>query len=179
MTDFGQITKREIDNSYVIIKDSYPYHVPNTEEFADEYKAVDEYAQANPSKVTVEAKPADPTLDELKEAKITELKESFNTVVSGSFTCTYGWPMQFNDDDVSKMEGAIKLIEADSTQTPYVVAADNTVHTGVTLDDMKAIQLEMMKQYAKVYLRKQEIRQQIVACTAITALSKVDINFNV
>ena len=75
------------------------------------------------------------------------------------------------------MEGAIKLLENDPSQAPYVVDAEDTLHTGVTLDDMKAIQLEMMQHYAAAYLRKQQLRAIVTACTTQSELDAVEITW--
>lgn len=69
--DFGNILVRE-DGSYVINEGMY--HVPNEGEFADLWKQVDEYAKANPDKVTQEVEPEPepeyvPTQEEI-EARI-------------------------------------------------------------------------------------------------------------
>ncbi len=66
--DFGNIIVRE-DGSYVINEGMY--HVPNDGEFADLWGQVDEYAKANPDKVTqeVEPEPEEPTQEEI-EARI-------------------------------------------------------------------------------------------------------------
>jgi hypothetical protein len=71
MTNFGAITKRTIDDSYVITRGAMPYHVPNQGEFAGLWKEVNAYALANPDKVTLEYPPPPPTPDEL-EASFSE-----------------------------------------------------------------------------------------------------------
>lgn len=67
--DFGNILVRE-DGSYVI--NDGTYHVPNEGEFAEMWAQVDEYAKANPDKVTQEVEPEPeyvPTQEEI-EARI-------------------------------------------------------------------------------------------------------------
>ena len=69
--DYGQIIHRTFDDSYVITKNSMPYHVPNEGEFAEEWAEVRAYAEAHPECVVVEQPyvPPVPTLEELKAAK--------------------------------------------------------------------------------------------------------------
>lgn len=52
-----KIIKRIIDNSYVIVKNGLPYHVPNEGEFVDEWEQVNAYAEAHPDEVTLEYPP--------------------------------------------------------------------------------------------------------------------------
>ena len=52
-----KIIKRTIDNSYVIVKNGLPYHVPNEGEFIDEWIEVNAYAEAHPDEVTLEYPP--------------------------------------------------------------------------------------------------------------------------
>lgn len=114
---------------------------------------------------------------ENKDKKLALVSTAFTGYCKGAFACSYGWPMQFAEADVQKMEGAVKLLENDPSQAPYVVDAEDTLHTGVTLDDMKAIQLEMMQHYAAAYLRKQQLRAIVTACTTQAELDAVEITW--
>lgn len=90
-----QIIKRTIDNSYVIEKNGMPYHVPNEGEFADEWTAVNAYAEEHPDEVTLE-EPYVPTEEEIAEAEkqaavsqanaVLEVKSRANLVQTASFT---------------------------------------------------------------------------------------------
>jgi hypothetical protein len=74
--DFGAIIKRVCDNSYLITKNSLPYHVPNEGEWAELWAEVNAYALANPSQVTIEqppSLPSPPTPDEWEAAFIREV----------------------------------------------------------------------------------------------------------
>lgn len=62
-----KIIKRTIDNSYVIVKNGLPYHVPNEGEFVDEWEQVNAYAEAHPDEVVLEYPPesiADDTVED-------------------------------------------------------------------------------------------------------------------
>ena len=52
-----KIIKRVIDNSYVIVKNGLPYHVPNEGEFVDEWEQINAYAEAHPDEVILEYPP--------------------------------------------------------------------------------------------------------------------------
>lgn len=66
--NYGQIIHRTFDDSYVITKNSMPYHVPNEGEFAEEWAEVRAYAEAHPECVT-EKQPYVPTLEDIKQDK--------------------------------------------------------------------------------------------------------------
>ena len=51
--DYGEVTLRD-DGSFVVTKNGLPYHVPNIEGFADEFKAITKYAEKYPDKVKPE-----------------------------------------------------------------------------------------------------------------------------
>lgn len=44
--------QKKADGSYVLEKNSMPYHIPNTGEFAEEYEFINKYAEAYPEEVT-------------------------------------------------------------------------------------------------------------------------------
>ena len=65
-----KIIKRTIDNSYVIVKNGLPYHVPNEGEFVDEWEQVNAYAKAHPDEVVLEYPPEPIIEDNIKTDKI-------------------------------------------------------------------------------------------------------------
>lgn len=69
--DYGYISYRPWDDSYVIIKNSFPYHVPNEGEYVEEWDEVRAYAKAHPEMVTEEGPYVPPvlTLEETKAGK--------------------------------------------------------------------------------------------------------------
>lgn len=76
--DLSSFTRRVADGSYVVQKNDLPYHVPNSEDFADFFSQLDEYARAHPEAVK-EERPHVPTEEEECraeiEARIAELQE--------------------------------------------------------------------------------------------------------
>ena len=67
--DYEQIIHRTADDSYVITKNGFPYHVyPYAAEFAEEWDAVFAYAETHPEMVT-EERPFVPTLEDIKQNK--------------------------------------------------------------------------------------------------------------
>lgn len=48
---YSNIQKKE-DNTFVVIKDGYPYHIPNTSEFKEEYDLISTFIKTYPDKVS-------------------------------------------------------------------------------------------------------------------------------
>ena len=69
-----KIIKRVINNSYVIVKNGLPYHVPNEGEFVDEWKQVNAYVEAHPDEVTLEYPPETIIEDNIENSKLTHIK---------------------------------------------------------------------------------------------------------
>ncbi len=49
--------QRKSDGSFVLEKNGYPYHLPKTDEFKEEYEFVEKYAAAYPEEVSDYAEP--------------------------------------------------------------------------------------------------------------------------
>ncbi len=49
--------QRKSDGSFVLEKNGYPYHLPNTDEFKEEYEFVEKYAAAYPEEVAEYVEP--------------------------------------------------------------------------------------------------------------------------
>lgn len=78
--EYGAVTRRA-DGSFVIERGRVPYHVPDTEEFAEEYAAVSAYAAEHPDEVADEPAPPAPTLEELKERKKAQIIAYYDGVM--------------------------------------------------------------------------------------------------
>lgn len=79
--EYGAVTRRA-DGSYVIYKGGVPYHVPDTEEFAEEFAAVSAYAAEHPDEVTEEPAPPEPTFEELKASKKAQITAYYDRVMA-------------------------------------------------------------------------------------------------
>lgn len=106
--DYGDIIHRIDDDSFVIIKNGLPYHVPkDIDEYSEEWKSVSEYAKNNPGKVSIEKKEK-PTFESLKESKKSfidyetrnKIYNGFNYVINGlEYHFSYGATDQQNYAD--------------------------------------------------------------------------------
>lgn len=85
--EYGHISYRPWDDSYVITKNNLPYHVPNEGEYAEEWAEVRAYAEAHPECVVVEQPyvPPVPTLEELKAAKKARIEAETSAAILAGF----------------------------------------------------------------------------------------------
>lgn len=109
-----KIIKRS-DESYVIEKNGLPYHVPK--DWAEEWNKVNEYIKDHPDDVTEEPAPPEPTLDELKSTKLSEINMTYESATSALVT-TYPQTELLTFD---KQEAEARSWDADNTAaTPFL-----------------------------------------------------------
>lgn len=121
--------------------------------------------------------PPEPTLEELRESKLSEMQYSFNNRVSGSIQTSQGYLMQFDTSDSIKMQGAIQLLEATGATEGYLTQTDDTTVYHVPLATMKAVLVEMLGAYAQCHARKQELRAAINAAQNVDELNAIQITW--
>ena len=122
----------------------------------------------------------EPTFEEVKERRLTELSSAFDTRVSGSTEITVSdtaYTMQFNRSDSLAVQGLIELMESEGQTTGYLTQADDTTVYDVPLEDIKAVLIGMLKAYAECHAKKQEYRSQINACTTKEELDAIEFVF--
>lgn len=107
--------------------------------------------------VTVEDK-----FQQKRQRRFAEIGVAFNNHVKGSFVCSLGYPMQFDEADALKMEGAIQLLIANDEVTGYLTDANDESHFDIPLEDIQAVKLEMLSKFAEAHIRKQELRKSIL-----------------
>lgn len=131
--EYGHISYRPWDDSYVITKNNLPYHVPNEGEYAEEWAEVRAYAEAHPECVTEEQPyiPPVPTLEEAKAAKLSEINAAADKAMA-TLTATYP------DREIStfdKQEAEARAYSADPTApTPLLSALAKA--RGLSMDDL-------------------------------------------
>ena len=131
------ITKRTTDNSYIIEKNGYPYHVPNEGEFAEEWAEINAYAEAHPDEVTLEypPEPYEPTFEELVSAKRAEIWDAGDAIlaaVKANYT-------EAEIESWSKQEQGAKDIKAGNTETEAAlfvisIAQNRGIETSILVD---------------------------------------------
>ena len=114
--DYGNIIHRTVDDSYIITKNGMPYHVPNAGEWEKEWADVHAWALDHPDRVTEEY-PYDTSLDELKDAKLSEINAAYD-VATSALVATYPRTELLTFD---KQEAEARAWDADnSVETPLV-----------------------------------------------------------
>lgn len=141
------------------------------EEKPEGYFTPEEWAAAHPA--------PEPTFEELRENKMTEMLYSFGQRVSGAIRTKDGYLMQFDTSDSLKMQGAIQLMEATGQTEGYLTQADDTTVYHVPLATMKVVLTDMLAAYAACHARKQELRATIKAAETTEDLDAVVISWPV
>lgn len=121
----------------------------------------------------------EPSLEELRTAKLWELERSFNERVKGSFPCSLGYPMQFDRSDTLAVEGAIQLLEATGQESGYLTDAEDVSHYDVPLTSMEQVKVEMLAAYAACHAAKQGYRAAIGAAQDKAALDAIVFTWDV
>ena len=116
----------------------------------------------------------EPTLEEVRESKLSELRASFDRRVSGSIDA-HDYRMQFDISDSLKMQGAIQLLEATGATVGYLTLANDETVYHVPLDVMKAVLVDMLSGYAACHARKQELRAAINTAKTVEELNAIKI----
>ena len=159
---------------------------PLDDEKLTEYKNIAEWCNETQS-ATIEdrgdyyecVKPRVLTLEELRQNKLAQLNILFEEQVSGAFTCSLGWPMQFNRSDTLAVEGAIQLLKSQNEHTGYLTDANDETHYGVPLETMETVKLEMLQAYARCHAHKQELRKSINNAQSKEELAEITISWPV
>lgn len=111
--------------------------------------------------------------EQMRQSKINEIGSAFNNHVTGSFVCSLGFPMQFNETDALKMEGAIQLLQATNSEFGYLTDANNETHYDISLLNIQRVKVEMLQEFAKAHAKKQELRSRITIATTKEELDEV------
>lgn len=123
--------------------------------------------------------PLEPTLEELRENKMTEMLYSFGQRVSGAIRTKDGYLMQFDTSDSLKMQGAVSLMKATGATEGYLTQANDETVYHVSLETMKSVLVEMLAAYAQCHARKQELRALINSAETAEDLDEIVISWPV
>ncbi|WP_302795293.1 hypothetical protein [Cloacibacillus evryensis] len=130
---YGGITRRS-DGSYVIDRGGMPYHVPNTEDFAEEFAVIDAYAQEHPGEVSEEPEPPEPTFEELQASKKAQILAYYDHVMA---TAKEGYSAGEVDTWDIQRQGAADILAGDTstTEAQFVIslAAGRSAASGRTI----------------------------------------------
>lgn len=178
--NYGQIIHRTADDSYVITKNGMPYHVyPYAAEFAEEWDAVFTYAKAHPECVTEEEpyEPPVPTLEEVKAAKISEIKAAFVAAEAEGFVeSSLGFRADATRRSIGDIEGLIDLVSSGVLSAPVTFRDYDNAYHSLTLDQLNTLRLEAKGRGPLLYARKWELEAAVDAAETVETLAGIDIN---
>ncbi len=125
--------QKKADGSFVLEKNGYPYHLPNTDEFKEEYEFVEKYAAAYPEEVSdyvepvIETAPVDERLMRLAalEKESNELSQDILAEIA-------------SDDDKSRFKEVRNEIKAIKAEIEAEKTADTLEEMPAVADDEQA-----------------------------------------
>lgn len=129
--NLSSITRRTADGSYVVLKGGMPYHVPNSEQYAEFFAQLDAYAKEHPKAVTVEH-PYVPTPKERAEQALAHAKAERAEAVAALTVEVDGMVFDGNEKAQERMARTVTAATATGASmddTTVWVLHDNTVAT--------------------------------------------------
>ena len=119
-----------------------------------------------------------PTLDEARAAALAELNAAFAAAeAEGRVMSSAGFVIDATERSNRDIEGLITSMEATGTQETTFCAADNSFHS-VTLEQLRAMRLEVIAHGQALYTRKWTLRTAIESAQSVEAVQAVNINFD-
>lgn len=133
MEHYENIIHRPFDDSYVITKNDMPYHVPNNDEFKEEWDKVHAYAIAHPEWVTEEQPytPPIPTFEEAKADKLIEINMAADKTMAALIS-TYP-ELEISTFDKQEAEARAYIADPEAP-TPLLSALAKA--RGISMDEL-------------------------------------------
>ena len=117
-------------------------------------------------------------LEEARASALARLNAAFAAAeASGKVMSSAGFVIDATERSNRDIEGLITSMEATSTPEITFCAADNSFHT-VTLEQLRAMRLEVIAHGQALYTRKWTLRTAIESAQSVEAVQAVDINFD-
>ena len=118
-----------------------------------------------------------PMLDEARAAALAALNAAFAAAeAEGRVMSSAGFVIDATERSNRDIEGLITSMEATSTPQTVFCAADNSFHS-VTLEQLRAMRLEVIAHGQALYARKWALRQAIEAAETVAGLQGIVISF--
>lgn len=127
----------------------------------------------------VTEKPAKP-FDMVRSEKLSELNNGLNVARASSSTnilSSVGFAINANDMANTNITGLINSMEVTGAPTTSFMAFDNTLHD-VTLDELKAMQVELAIYGQALYAYKWQVREQIEAASSVEEINSIVIDYS-
>lgn len=142
------------------------------DECPDGYLSPEEWAAAHPA-----PEPEPPTLDEARTEALARLAAAFLAAeAAGRLMSSAGFVIDATERSNRDIEGLITSMEATGAPEAAFCAADNSFHT-VTLEQLRAMRLEVIAYGQALYACKWEVRTAIERAGSVAEVQAVDISF--
>lgn len=123
---YTKIIHRVVDDSFVVeTVPGVPRHIPNLDNWQDEWQEISEYAKAHPE-VVVEESPYQPTPEEIAEAELAQAKAERAAAVAAITVEVDGMVFDGDEKAQERMARAVLMAESPEETTEWVLA-DSTV----------------------------------------------------
>lgn len=119
-----------------------------------------------------------PLLDEAKAAKLEALRRAWLAAEAGAVvqSASAGFAIDANERANRDLAGLVTAMEAGGIATTTFCGADNVLHA-VTLEQVRAMRLEVIAHAQALYARKWELRSAIGQAQTFDALDAVKVTF--
>lgn len=178
MSEYNTIIHRVVDDSYVITKNGFPYHVyPYAAEFAQEWDEVFAYAEAHPECVTEEQPYVPPvlTFEIMKTTKLSEINAAADKAIT---TLTADYP-DWEISTFSKQEAEAQAYTADPTTSIPLLSALAQAR-GISLDELVHKVLVNADAFTtalgSIIGQCQALKDRLDACTTVEEIQDIVVN---
>lgn len=116
-----------------------------------------------------------PTLDEAKTAKLSEIKQAFETVSSSGYTVSsLGYRVDATSTSLTDVQGLIRLINSGHVSVPVMFRDyDNAFHE-TSLENLATLETEITVHGVTVYAEKWALEAQVTSAETVEAVQTVD-----
>lgn len=187
MKDYGNVIHRTIDDSYVIDKGGFPFHVyPFMKEFAEEWDNVFEYAETHPECVT-EEEPIEISFEQHKLNKKIKIDNDVSAAIFAGFDYSvndvlyhfnYNMKDQQNFSDTANLcilkQLGISDLPDNITWNAYTIPDSTLVQLTFNTSEFLALYTNGALAHKNTNIQKGNIRKELIAkATTIEELEAI------
>lgn len=119
----------------------------------------------------------EPTLEEVRERKLTELNTQFESIRSTAWVMSsLGFEVDANEVANTNIDGLIKTTKATGQEPVYFCDKNNQYHA-LGLTELETLQLEVIQNGQQLYAQKWKYRDSINAAITVEEIENVTIQF--
>ena len=111
--------------------------------------------------------------NEVKQAKIAEIKTAYQNQLKQGYICSNGINMDAEQDKVNLLKNGYDLAVKTNQTTMDIRDYDNVVHTGIALADVDTMLTELGVNISTQLAKKWQLEDQVQAATTQTELDLI------